>query len=193
MSPRSVAELVTLAERGRRVKYLMFWGHQPYADGSVGPGCLSQWWQAPFTVDGQSFATAEHYMMWRKATLFGDAEVARRILAVGHPQEAKALGREVRRFDQAVWESERFAIVLAGSMAKFGQHEDLRAYLLSTGQRVLVEASPVDGVWGIGLSARDADAWYPQRWRGLNLLGFALMEARELLGSGRSSSDVRIG
>ncbi|GAB4048501.1 NADAR family protein [Catellatospora paridis] len=184
MSPRSVAELVTLAERGRRVKYLMFWGHQPSADGSIGPSCLSQWWQAPFTVDGVEFATAEHYMMWRKATLFGDAEVAQRILAVDHPQQAKGLGREVRGFSQAVWERERYAIVLAGSVAKFGQDEALGAYLLSTGERVLVEASPVDAIWGIGLSARDGDAWYPQRWRGLNLLGFALMEAREQLASG---------
>ncbi|GAA2354044.1 hypothetical protein Cme02nite_46780 [Catellatospora methionotrophica] len=183
MSPRSVTELVTLAERGRRVKYLMFWGHQPKADGSIGPSCLSQWWESAFTVDGIAFATAEHYMMWRKATLFGDADVASRVLAAGHPQQAKGLGREVRGFDQAVWERERYAVVLAGSVAKFGQDDALRAYLLSTGDRVLVEASPLDAIWGIGLSAKDADAWYPQRWRGLNLLGFALMQARDHLAS----------
>ncbi|MEV4417688.1 NADAR family protein [Catellatospora sp. NPDC049609] len=181
MSPRSVAELTALLDAGRKPKYLLFWGHQPQPDGSIGQGCLSQWWPAAFTVDGQRFATAEHYMMWRKATLFGDTATAARILSAGHPQEAKGLGREVRRFDQAAWERERYAVVLAGSVAKFGQDPALRAYLLGTGQRVLVEASPVDAVWGIGLSARDDGAWDPRRWRGLNLLGFALMEARELL------------
>ncbi len=187
MSPRTVAELTALVEAGRKPKYLMFWGHQPQPDGSVGQGCLSQWWPTAFTADGHGFASAEHYMMWRKAMLFRDTASAARILAVDHPQEAKGLGREVRGFDQAVWERERFGIVVAGSVAKFGQDDALRAYLLSTGQRVLVEASPVDAVWGIGLSARDDAAWDPRRWAGLNLLGFALMEARARLGGAELS------
>ncbi|WP_089007113.1 NADAR family protein [Micromonospora viridifaciens] len=181
MSPRSVAELVATVRSGRPVKYLHFWGHRPQRDGSVGAGCLSQWWPAPFTVDGRTYATAEHWMMWHKATLFGDVEMAERILDAGHPHRAKALGRQVRGFDEATWVARRYEIVVAGSVAKFGQHEELGRFLLGTGKRVLVEASPVDRVWGIGLAADDPRADDPARWRGANLLGFALMDARATL------------
>ena len=75
------------------MKYLFFWGHQPERDGGIGKGCLSQWWPCTFTADGQEFASAEHYMMWRKALLFDDASVASRVLAARTPGEAKALGR----------------------------------------------------------------------------------------------------
>ncbi|WP_443056932.1 NADAR family protein [Streptomyces sp. NBC_00669] len=178
---RSVPELAALVASGTRVKYLHFWGHRPQRDGSVGPGCLSQWWPAPFTVDGVTYATAEHWMMAGKARLFGDEDAARRVLVAGHPKAAKSVGRSVRGFDEAVWERERFALVVAGSVHKFGQHPDLRAYLLGTARRVLVEASPLDRVWGIGLAADDDRAERPDAWRGLNLLGFALMAARDEL------------
>ncbi|WP_229401742.1 NADAR family protein [Micromonospora okii] len=181
MSPRSVADLVALHDAGARVRYLPFWGHRPRRDGSVGPGCLSQWWPAPFAVDGRVFDTAEHWMMWRKAVLFGDEETAGRVLAAGHPQRAKALGRQVCGFDEAVWAAHRYDVVVAGSVAKFAAHDDLRAFLLGTGDRVLVEASPVDRVWGIGLASDDPAALDPTRWRGDNLLGFALMDARAAL------------
>jgi ribA/ribD-fused uncharacterized protein len=180
----SPAELAQRIASGERVKFLPFWGHRPQPDGSAGSGCLSQWWPVSFTVDGTVFATAEHYMMWRKAKLFDDHETAERILTVGHPQRAKALGRQVRRFDEQAWQEHRYGIVVAGSVAKFGQHADLRDYLLGTGDRVLVEASPVDRVWGIGLAATDDRATRPDQWRGLNLLGFALMHARTTLRAG---------
>jgi ribA/ribD-fused uncharacterized protein len=125
-------------------------------------------------------------MMAGKARLFGDAEAERRILAAKHPAEAKKAGRLVRDFDEATWERERFALVVEGSVHKFAAHADLREFLLSTGGRVLVEASPVDRVWGIGLAADDEAATDPERWRGPNLLGFALMEARERLASSLS-------
>jgi ribA/ribD-fused uncharacterized protein len=179
--PRTRAELAALVASGAKVKYLHFWGHQPQRDGSMGAGCLSQWWRASFEIDGRAYATAEHWMMRSKAVLFGDAEMAEKILTASHPRQAKALGRQVRGFDQQTWDANRYAIVLAGSVAKFGQHDDLRAYLLGTGKRVLVEASPMDRIWGIGLSKDDPRAADPARWRGLNLLGFALMEAREML------------
>ena len=147
----------------------------------MGAGSLSQWWPATFTVNGLSFPTAEHYMMWSKATLFGDAEIAGQVLRAAHPHRAKALGRQVRDFDQAVWEDSRYDIVVTGSLAKFGQNHDLRSYLLGTGERVLAEASPIDRIWGIGLAADDERAADPACWRGLNLLGFALMEARDRL------------
>jgi ribA/ribD-fused uncharacterized protein len=178
-APRSVAGLLAAEAAGERLKYLFFWGHTPKAPGVVGAECLSQWLPSVFTVDGVEFATAEHYMMWRKAELFRDGAVAAKILAATHPLEAKNLGRSVRNFDQATWEAERFGIVTDASVAKFSQHADLRAFLLATGNRVLVEASPRDRVWGIGLSAGNDDAARPDRWRGLNLLGFALMEARD--------------
>lgn len=173
--------LIQEIRAGTRVRYLHFWGHRPRPDGQVGASCLSQWWASPFTVDGVSYATAEHWMMAEKARLFGDAEAERRVLAAGHPAEAKKAGRLVRGFDEAVWERERFRIVVEGSVHKFAAHADLRGFLLGTGDRVLVEASPVDRVWGIGLAAGDEGAGDPERWRGPNLLGFALMGARERL------------
>ncbi|GAA2418814.1 NADAR family protein [Streptomyces coeruleofuscus] len=173
--------LIRAVRTGARIKYLHFWGHRPRPDGRVGPSCLSQWWPAPFTVDGVEYATAEHWMMAGKARLFEDAAAERAVLAAGHPAEAKKAGRLVRGFDEAIWRRERFRIVVEGSVHKFGAHPELRGFLLGTGGRVLVEASPVDRVWGIGLAADDEAAMDPERWRGPNLLGFALMEARERL------------
>ncbi|WP_280882569.1 NADAR family protein [Streptomyces pseudovenezuelae] len=173
--------LVKAVRAGAKVKYLHFWGHRARADGQVGSSCLSQWWPAPFTVDGVVYGTAEHWMMARKARLFGDAEAERRVLAADHPSQAKKAGRLVRGFDEATWERERFGIVVEGSVHKFAAHAELREFLLTTGTRVLVEASPVDRVWGIGLAADDPAAEDPGRWRGPNLLGFALMEARARL------------
>ncbi|POX55253.1 DUF1768 domain-containing protein [Streptomyces sp. Ru71] len=170
--------LVRAVHAGARIKYLHFWGHRPRPDGSIGPSCLSQWWPSPFVVDGVRYETAEHWMMAGKARLFGDAEAERRVLAASHPSQAKKAGRLVRGFDEAVWERERFRIVVEGSVHKFSAHPELREFLLNTGERVLVEASPVDRVWGIGLAADDDAARDPERWRGPNLLGFALMEAR---------------
>jgi ribA/ribD-fused uncharacterized protein len=179
--PRTVQDLVALHQAKERIRFVFFWGHRPQRDGSIGTGCLSQWWPSAFTVDGVRFATAEHYMMWRKALLFGDAEAAARIVAASHPRQAKMLGRRVRGFDEDTWAAERYGIVVDASVAKFGQDPDLRGFLIGTGERVLVEASPTDRVWGIGLAADDERCADPARWRGLNLLGFALMEARDRL------------
>ncbi|MDL5204078.1 NADAR family protein [Streptomyces sp. ALI-76-A] len=176
--------LVRQVRAGARIKYLHFWGHRPRPDGRVGASCLSQWWPSPFTVDGVSYATAEHWMMARKARLFDDAQAERQALAARSPAEAKKAGRLVRGFDDETWRRERFQIVVEGSVHKFAAHPELRWFLLTTGTRVLVEASPVDRVWGIGLAADDEAAQDPERWRGPNLLGFALMEARERLRAG---------
>jgi ribA/ribD-fused uncharacterized protein len=180
MSPRTVTELTNALEAGEQVRFLFFWGHRPSPHG-IGKGCLSQWWPAPFTVGGDTFATAEHYMMWHKATLFDDHEVAARMLTAENPKQVKDLGRQVKNFDQATWEANRYDIVVAGNKHKFAQHEDLRTYLLSTGDQLLVEASPVDRVWGIGMTADNPHAHDPKKWRGLNLLGFALGDARTAL------------
>lgn len=173
--------LIRAVHAGARVRYLQFWGHRPRPDGRIGASCLSQWWPAPFSVDGVEYATAEHWMMAAKARLFQDAAAERSVLAAGHPAGAKKAGRLVRGFDETVWARERFRIVVEGSVHKFGAHPRLREFLLGTGDRVLVEASPVDRVWGTGLAADDEAATDPERWRGPNLLGFALMEARQRL------------
>ncbi|WP_367434904.1 NADAR family protein [Streptomyces celluloflavus] len=182
--PRSVEELRAATAAGQRVKYVHFWGHTPRRDGTLGASCFSQWWPSPFTVDGVEYATAEHWMMAGKARLFGDAAAARRAIAASHPKQAKDAGRAVRGFDEEVWRRHRFALVVEGSLHKFGRDTALREFLLGTGSRVLVEASPQDRVWGIGLTADDERAADPARWRGLNLLGFALMEARQRLAEG---------
>jgi ribA/ribD-fused uncharacterized protein len=177
----SVDALVGALRAGERVKYLHFWGHTPRRDGTLGPSCLSQWWPSPFTVDGVEYGTAEHWMMAAKARLFSDPEAERAVLSARTPAEAKKAGRLVRGFDEAIWARERFRIVVEGSVHKFASSPALSSFLVGTGSRVLVEASPMDRVWGIGLAADDDRAQDPERWRGPNLLGFALMEAREQL------------
>lgn len=176
---RSVADLVTALRRGERPEYLYFWGHRPRADGVLGPACLSQWWPAGIQVRGAHYPSAEHWLMAAKARLFGDHETAERIRHAPDPKEAKALGREIGAFEEREWRRHRVAAVIEGNLAKFGQHRELGRYLLDTGARVLVEASPVDEVWGIGLAREDEDAASPEHLPGQNLLGFALMEVRD--------------
>lgn len=166
---------------GESFKYLYFWGHRPAANDQVGKSCFSQWYEASFKLGGVRYASAEHYMMAAKARLFDDRKLLERILAARSLGEAKALGREVAGFDEALWSAERMGIVIEGNLGKFGQNASLKKYLLGTADRVLVEASPVDAIWGIGLAATDPQATEPAAWRGLNLLGFALMEVRRRL------------
>jgi ribA/ribD-fused uncharacterized protein len=120
-------------------------------------------------------------MMVGKARLFRDEAMASRILEASSPGDAKSLGRAIRDYDEELWAESRYSIVVEGNTAKFGQHSELLAYLAATAERVLVEASPTDRVWGIGLAADDSRARRPSRWEGLNLLGFALMDVRERL------------
>ncbi|HEU0030753.1 MAG TPA: NADAR family protein [Kofleriaceae bacterium] len=142
---------------------------------------FSQWYRCAFTADGHAFGCAEQYMMHGKALLFGDPEVAAKILAADHPRQHKALGRKVKNFDDAVWKREREAIVRAGNRAKFTQNAELRALLLATAGTTLVEASPYDRIWGIGLAASDPRAQDPAQWRGQNLLGKILTALRDEL------------
>jgi hypothetical protein len=167
---------------GENLKYIFFWGHQPSKDGSITKTCLSQWWECAFEVDGVLYNSAEQYMMAEKAKLFGDTEVREQILQAKHPKQAKDLGRSVSGFDEEKWLENRYGIVVAGNQAKFSQNECLKEFLWQTDERVLVEASPHDKIWGIGLAANDTGVENPHNWRGLNLLGFALMEVRNRLG-----------
>jgi ribA/ribD-fused uncharacterized protein len=162
---------------GEKLKYIFFWGHQPARSG-VGASCFSQWYGASFVVDGRSYLTAEHFMMAEKAALFDDQATREQVLQAPNPGAAKALGRQVRGFDEATWLRHRFAIVVRANEAKFAQNPELGQFLRQSGDRILVEASPVDAVWGIGLAQDDERVNDPNQWQGLNLLGFALMQVR---------------
>lgn len=180
-----LAALKDAHEQRQRLKWLFFWGHSA-PPGVITKACLSQWYPAPFDVVSVRYSTAEHWMMAEKARLFGDSNALHRILSAEHPGEAKRVGREVRGFDETVWTAARYRIVVEGNVHKFSVHSELRSFLLTTGDRILVEASPIDRVWGVGLAADDQRVTDPGLWRGLNLLGFALMEVRERLQDARA-------
>ena len=180
--------LIDHINHGNTVKYLFFWGHQPKSKSHIDKACFSQWYQVGFQCEGVFYKTAEHYMMAEKAKLFDDNKIREEILNADHPGEAKTLGRKIRGFKDELWNKKRFSIVVRGNVAKFSAHESLKSYLIGTGERILVEASPVDKIWGIGLAANDLDAENPYRWKGLNLLGFALMEARQIIMESEASA-----
>ncbi|GAB4025192.1 NADAR family protein [Spirosoma gilvum] len=173
--------LIDQYTQSTRLKYLFFWGHQPRKDGRIGESCLSQWWVAPFDVDGIRYPSAEHYMMAEKARLFGDSDALTTILASATPAEAKKIGRTVHHFDAPTWDNACVDIVIRANFHKFSQNPDLRDFLLTTGNRVLVEASPVDAIWGIGMAKDNPMIEDPTQWQGKNLLGFALMDVRDRL------------
>ena len=166
---------------GERPKYLFFWGHTAKQKGIADKSCFSQWFPSPFELDGVSYLTAEHYMMAGKARLFGDEVQLANVLAAKHPKEAKGYGRAVARFDTATWQAHCFDLVVQGNLGKFSQHEPFKQFLLTTADRVLVEASPYDKIWGIGMKQDHQDVENPLLWQGENLLGFALMVVRDQL------------
>lgn len=180
MKIRSADQLINYLAEGNKVKYVFFWGHRKPKQG-VGKSCFSQWYEAPFEHDGNRYLTAEHFMMAEKSRLFEDQEATQKVVLAKTPGEAKRIGREVKGFDEEIWLQHRFDIVVKANLVKFSQNSDLKNYLLNTGERVLVEASPVDSIWGVGLAADDPLVESPESWQGLNLLGFALMEVREQL------------
>jgi ribA/ribD-fused uncharacterized protein len=163
------------------IPFLFFRGHQPVEDGGVGKSCFSQFWVAPFKVDGLIYPTAEHWTMAGKAKLFGDEVALKVILGANSPAAAKKEGRIVKNFVSEVWDKHKFEIVVAGNYHKFSQHEQMKEFLLATEDKVLVEASPRDRIWGIGMGSDNPAAGNPAKWKGENLLGFALMEVREKL------------
>lgn len=180
-----IASLLQTYKQDKRLEWLFFWGHQPSRDGRIAKSCLSQWWECKFEIQGHVYHTAEQYMMAEKATLFQDEITRQEILKVSNPKEMKMLGKRVRNFDENKWKEHRVEIVKRGNMAKFSQNAELLNFLLQTENKVLVEASPYDQVWGIGLQGTDKEAQNPNTWNGLNLLGFTLMEVRdELRGMG---------
>ena len=180
MKINSIESLYDAIALEEKLRYLFFWGHTNKTN-QVTKSCFSQWYESPFTIDDITYPTAEHYMMAEKAKLFGDESRWEQILHCNHPGEAKKIGRKVQGFQQDIWRNHRFEIVVGGNTAKFSQNESLKEFLLHTNDRVLVEASPYDRIWGIGLAQDHPDINNPWKWKGLNLLGFALMEVRTKL------------
>lgn len=178
---RDRSTLIKAWNEGVCPEFLMFWGRKGGDTSKLGPYVFSQWYFSDFEIKGTVYPTAEHWMMAEKARLMGDAETLQRILVSENPNQAKRLGREIRNWDEARWDANKFEVVVQGNVAKFGQDKNLRNFLLGTLDTVLVEASPHDKVWGIGLRREDSASKDPTKWRGQNLLGFALMETRTRL------------
>ncbi|MFZ6768466.1 NADAR family protein [Undibacterium sp. Di26W] len=187
MNINNLEELLQQLKDGKQFDYLYFWGHRKKGT-ATDKSCFSQWFPASFHIDGIQYATAEHYMMASKARLFNDHAILEKILATDQPDAAKHLGRKIAAYDESVWVQHRFQIVVDANYAKFLQHPALAKFLLGTGGSILVEASPVDSIWGIGLAHDHADSKDPHQWQGLNLLGFALMEVRQRLLTERHTS-----
>ena len=158
---------------------LFFWKPTP----KNGPNaCLSNWFLCSFEdTDGQKFSNAEQYMMYHKAIVFNDTQKQAEILACSDPRQIKALGRHIKNFDSEFWDKISEDIVFQGCIFKFTQNKDLKQFLISTGNRLLVEASPYDNIWGIGLNELDAIDIPIEMWPGKNLLGKCLTRVRSLL------------
>ena len=149
-------------------KFTLFWD-----------GPFSQWARSEFVIDGITYNCAEQYMMAEKARLFGDTEVLAKIMAAKHPSRQKELGRKVKGFDADRWNAVAKDVVRRGSRAKYGQNPSLLTELLATKGTTLVEASPFDTIWGIGLGAEDPRCLDRSTWRGTNWLGEVLDEVRD--------------
>ena len=146
--------------------YLFFWGSWP-----------SQWEPSAFLVNGVPYNCAEQFMMAEKAKLFGDEEVRTKILASPYPKAQKEFGRKVRGFDKPRWDEAAYKIVVEGNIHKYLQNDRLCKLLLATTEE-FVEASPEDPIWGIGMAVNEPGIEDPKNWKGTNLLGKAITEAR---------------
>lgn len=140
---------------------------------------FSNWYPSIFTHNGIRFTRGEQYMMYQKAMLFGDTDIADAILKTDDPAEQKNLGRRVSNYNDDIWSAKRVDVMVAGLFEKFNQNPKLKDALLNTGTSTMVEASPVDKIWGIGLEETHPDATNPSKWPGLNLLGIVLMRVRD--------------
>ena len=142
-------------------------------------GPFSQWYPSVFEIDGVKYSCTEQWMMACKARMFGDTEAENLIMMLKTPWDQKAIGRKVRDFDKSTWEKDARELVKQGNRAKFDQNPDLKKALMDTGDKLLVEASPTDVIWGIGLAEDDPKALDKSEWRGTNWLGEVLTELRE--------------
>ena len=144
-------------------------------------GYLSNWYPSEFTVNDVDFSSMEQYMMYKKAVCFGDKDMANKILATDDVAKIKAFGRLVANYNESNWIGVRQIVVFEGLTAKFSQNEDLKTKLKATDNSILAECAVKDRIWGIGLSMNDPDRLKIDKWKGQNLLGYALMMVRERL------------
>jgi ribA/ribD-fused uncharacterized protein len=144
-------------------------------------GIYSQWHPSKFTIDGREYNCCEQYMMAKKALTFKDMDAYAEIMASESPREQKEIGRRVKNFNADVWSVISREVVYQGNYAKFTQNPELRKQLMATGDLEIVEASPYDKIWGIGLGEEDPRAWDKSTWDGLNWLGETIMRVRETL------------
>lgn len=151
-------------------KYIFFWG-----------GTFSQWCPSPFELNGIKYNCCEQYMMAHKAVMFNDFEAYKAIMASTSPREQKAIGRKVKNFDKDTWDSVCREIVFDANFAKFTQNPKMMVELIETGDKEIVEASPEDKIWGIGLHESDSRCLDKSQWQGTNWLGEAIMQVRERL------------
>lgn len=172
-----------IIETGETPEFIFFWGHTVKDRTNPTPGVFSQWFESEFTDDdGNVYPTAEHWMMAKKALCFEDDETFKKVLEDPFPNNVKRYGRQIKNYDDKKWSSTRYHVVVDGSVRKFTSQDILKQYLLSTDNKVIVEASPYDRVWGIGYDVPEAKQLSgPDKWDGQNLLGYALMEAREII------------
>jgi len=157
-------------------KPLIFFWHEDEKN-----GWFSQWYDAPFVIEGITYRSCEQYMMAKKALLFDDIKIYYAIMAEASPKNCKKLGREIHNFDSAKWDACKEEIVYNANYAKFSQHPELKQKILTTGNATLVEASPYDTIWGIGMKASEPGANDPSCWKGQNLLGCILAKVRSEL------------
>lgn len=174
----SLTWLLEEIKKGQQFNYLFFWGHTQKENDKIDKSCFSQWFPSAFSFDAVTFPTAEHWMMAKKALLFNDTEQYQNILAAQSPAEAKKFGRKVKNYNDLDWSKNGFDLVVEGNKHKFSQNIEMKKFLLNTGNSVIVEASPYDKSWGIGMKEYETN---PAKWKGQNLLGFALMEVRDYL------------
>ena len=152
-------------------EFYFFWHHQ-----------FGQWTKRDIRdPDGITYNCCEQYMMHKKALLFNDVAMAKKILEESEPSMQQKLGREVSGYKPEIWDKHKFGIVWYGNYLKFTQHADLAQRLISTGKKIIAEASPYDLVWGVGYAAEDDAILNPENWRGQNILGQVLMSVRSAI------------
>ena len=161
-------------------EFVLFYGHKSK---TITKSCLSQWWPCKFKSNGIKYNCAEQYMMSEKAKLFKDEESFQLIMQENSQKKIKEYGRLIKNFNDEEWNKHKINIVVQGNLLKFSQNEDLKQFLIGTGDKILVEASPTDRIWGIGLDKNNPDARNPLKWKGENLLGFYLMKVRDIIKS----------
>jgi ribA/ribD-fused uncharacterized protein len=132
-------------------------------------------------IDSVKYSCVEQYMMSMKARLFGDRVTLTKIMATVIPKVQKQLGREVKGFNQDIWSDVAYEVVLRATVEKYRQNPKLMILLQKSGDLEFVEASPEDTIWGIGLGPDNPDALDKTKWKGQNLLGKAITQARDII------------